>query len=37
MRDEMPPGQAGTLSDQSYLALVAYLIESNGACRASVP
>ena len=31
LRDEMPPGQAGALSDQSYVALVAYLLESNGA------
>ena len=31
LRDEMPPGQAGVLSDQSYVALVAYLLESNGA------
>ncbi len=31
LRDEMPPGQAGTLSDQSYVDLVAYLLESNGA------
>ena len=31
VRDEMPPGQAGALSDQSYVALVAYLLESNGA------
>ena len=31
LRDEMPPGQAGTLSDQSYVALVAYLLEANGA------
>ena len=31
LRDEMPPGQAGSLSDQSYLDLVAYLLESNGA------
>jgi alcohol dehydrogenase (cytochrome c) len=31
LRDEMPPGQAGSLSDQSYIDLVAYLLESNGA------
>ena len=31
LRDEMPPGQAGVLSDQSYVDLVAYLLESNGA------
>jgi len=31
LRDEMPPGQAGSLSDQSYVDLVAYLLESNGA------
>ena len=27
----MPPGQAGSLSDQSYVDLMAYLLESNGA------
>ena len=27
----MPPGQAGSLSDSSYVDLVAYLLESNGA------
>ncbi|MBM42202.1 MAG: alcohol dehydrogenase [Acidobacteria bacterium] len=31
LKDEMPPGQAGTLSDQAYIDLVAYLLESNGA------
>ena len=31
LSDEMPPGQAGTLSDQAYVGLVAYLLESNGA------
>ena len=31
LRDEMPPGQAGSLSDSSYVDLVAYLLESNGA------
>ena len=31
LRDEMPPGQAGALSDPSYVNLVAYLLESNGA------
>ena len=31
LRDEMPPGQAGVISDQSYVDLVAYLLESNGA------
>ena len=31
LRDEMPPGQAGALSDQAYLGLVAYLLEANGA------
>ena len=31
LRDEMPPGQAGALSDEAYLNLVAYLLESNGA------
>ena len=31
LRDTMPPGQAGSLSDQSYVDLVAYLLESNGA------
>ena len=31
LRDEMPPGQGGSLSDSSYVDLVAYLLESNGA------
>ena len=31
LRDEMPPGQAGALSDRSYVGLVAYLLEANGA------
>ena len=31
LRDEMPPGQAGALSESSYLDLVAYVLESNGA------
>ena len=31
LRDEMPPGQAGVISDQAYIDLVAYLLESNGA------
>jgi len=31
LRDEMPPGQAGSLSEQSYVNLVAYLLESNAA------
>ena len=31
LRDEMPPGQAGALSDESYIDLVAYLLEANGA------
>ena len=31
LRDEMPPGSAGVLSDATYLELVAYLLESNGA------
>ena len=31
LRDEMPPGQAGALSDQAYVGLVAYLLEANGA------
>ena len=31
LRDEMPPGQAGALSDQAYIDLVAYLLEANGA------
>ncbi|MXY23178.1 MAG: PQQ-binding-like beta-propeller repeat protein [Acidobacteria bacterium] len=31
LRDEMPPGQAGALSDQAYIGLVAYLLEANGA------
>ena len=31
LRDEMPPGQGRSLSDASYVDLVAYLLESNGA------
>ena len=31
VRDEMPPGLAGSLSDQVYLNLVAYLLDANGA------
>ena len=31
LRDEMPPGQAGALSDRAYVGLVAYLLEVNGA------
>ena len=31
LRDEMPPGQAGVISDQAYIDLVAYLLEANGA------
>ena len=31
LRDTMPPGQAGALSDQAYVELVAFLLESNGA------
>ena len=31
LRDEMPPGQAGVISDRAYIDLVAYLLESNGA------
>ena len=31
LRDEMPPGQAGALSDQAYVGLVAYMLEANGA------
>ena len=31
LRDEMPPGQAGALSDRSYVGLVAYMLEANGA------
>ena len=31
LRDEMPPGQAGALSDRSYMGLVAYMLEANGA------
>ena len=31
LREEMPPGQAGSISDQAYMNLVAYLLESNGA------
>ena len=31
LRDTMPPGAEGALSDQSYIDLVAYMIEANGA------
>ena len=31
LRDDMPPGSAGVLSDRTYVDLVAYLLESNGA------
>ena len=31
LRDEMPPGQPASLSDRSYVNLVAYMLESNGA------
>ena len=31
LRDEMPPGQAGALSDRAYVGLVAYMLEANGA------
>ena len=31
LRDEMPPGQAGALSDRAYIGLVAYMLEANGA------
>ena len=29
-KSEMPPGQAGTLSDETYLSIVAYMLQSNG-------
>ena len=31
VRDEMPPGLGGSLGDQVYLNLVAYLLDMNGA------
>ena len=31
LRDTMPPGAEGALSDQSYIDLVAYMLEANGA------
>jgi alcohol dehydrogenase (cytochrome c) len=30
-RSSMPPGSAGTLSDPTYLAIVAYILQTNGA------
>ena len=37
VRDEMPPGLGGSLSDQVYLNLVAYLLDANGAWPGDAP
>ena len=37
VRDEMPPGLGGSLSDQVYLTLVAYLLDANGARPGDAP
>lgn len=37
MRDQMPPGIGGSLSDQVYLNLVAYLLDANGAWPGDAP
>ena len=37
MRDEMPPGLGGSLSDQVYLNLIAYLLDANGAWPGDAP
>ncbi len=37
LRDEMPPGLGGSLSDQVYLNLVAYVLDANGARPGDVP
>ena len=37
VRDEMPPGGGGSLGDQVYLNLVAYLLEANGARPGDAP
>ena len=37
VRDEMPPGLGGSLGDQVYLNLVAYLLDANGAWPGDTP
>ena len=37
VRDEMPPGLGGSLGDQVYLNLVAYLLDMNGARPGDAP
>ena len=37
VRDGMPPGLGGSLSDQVYLNLVAYLLDANGARPGDAP
>ena len=39
MKTTMPPGDAGTLSDQSYIAIIAYILETYGvqASTAALP
>ena len=37
VRDEMPPGLGGSLSDQVYLNLVAYILDGNGARPGDAP
>ena len=33
----MPPGAAGTLGDATYLSIVAYILQSNGAAAGPQP
>ena len=37
LRDAMPPGLGGSLSDQVYLNLVAYILDTNGARPGDAP
>ena len=37
VRDEMPPGLGGSLSEQVYLNLVAYILDANGARPGDAP
>ena len=37
VRDEMPPGLGGSLGDQVYLNLVAYILDANGARPGDAP
>ncbi len=37
VRDEMPPGLGGSLTNQVYLNLVAYILDANGARLGEVP